>query len=394
MPFRQNQMNSPFQLILLPGLGADHRLLEPQRAAFPQLIVPPWIPPRKNESLPQYAARMAETVSPSPDVPLVLGGVSFGGMLACEMAQYLEPKAVVLIASCRTRRSLRPIYTPGRWLLPFVPVQAWNIVKLLSGPLLRIKHRRSAAKREMLIAMFQDADPRFLHWIVQALLRWEATPLGGIPVYHIHGRRDPVIPARRVKPDRMIPNGSHLINLTHADEVNSFILRVLAMSQEMQRFRDNAMQYCALIDSLANGKPDRFYDHLHACMSRLASSAVDLPQEVGDATVETASDSMTHEDWGRIVTQINHAIGPEVERLIAADADDTESATRVFMLSDALADIYRDLSDGVKASEDRSQGGTQEAIWQWRFGYEYHWGLHLFDALHTVHRIRYELHEA
>ena len=96
-----------FQLILLPGLGADHRLLEPQRRAFPQLIVPPWIPPRKNESLPDYAARMAETVTPSRDVPLVLGGVSFGGMLAYEMARHLKPDAVVLIASCRNRRGLR-----------------------------------------------------------------------------------------------------------------------------------------------------------------------------------------------------------------------------------------------------------------------------------------------
>jgi hypothetical protein len=57
-------MSSNFQLVLFPGLGADYRLLEPQLAAFPQLIVPPWIPPRKNESLPSYAARMAETITP------------------------------------------------------------------------------------------------------------------------------------------------------------------------------------------------------------------------------------------------------------------------------------------------------------------------------------------
>ena len=170
-----------FQLILLPGLGADHRLLEPQRAAFPQLVVPPWIPPRKRESLPQYAARMAETVTPSRDAPLILGGVSFGGMLAYEMARHLKPDAVVLIASCRTRKSLRPIYAPGRWLLPLVPVQAWGVAKLLSGPVLRVKHRRSVAKRELLIAMFKDADSRFMHWILQAILRWQPTPLEGSP---------------------------------------------------------------------------------------------------------------------------------------------------------------------------------------------------------------------
>ncbi len=219
-------MNSTFQLILLPGLGADDRLLEPQRAAFPQLIVPPWIPPQKNESLPQYATRMAETVTPSRDAPLVLGGVSFGGMLAYEMARYLKPDAVVLIASCRSRERVfvRSI-APGRWLLPFVPVQAWSVAKFLSGPVLRLKHRRSVTKRELLIAMFRESDSRFMHWILQAILRWDSTPLEGIPVFQIHGRRDPVIPASRVEADAIIPNGGHLINVTHADEVNAFVRR-------------------------------------------------------------------------------------------------------------------------------------------------------------------------
>ncbi len=215
-----------FQLILLPGLGADHRLLEPQRAAFPQLIVPPWIPPRKNESLAQYAERMAETLTPSPDLPLVLGGVSFGGMLAYEMARRLKPDAVVLIASCCRRESLRPIYVPGRWLLPLIPPQAWKVAKLLAGPVLRLKHRRSAARRELLIAMFRDSDPRFMHWTLQAILRWQPTPLVGVPVFQIHGRRDPLIPACRVEADVVLPNGGHLINWTHADEVNAFIRNV------------------------------------------------------------------------------------------------------------------------------------------------------------------------
>jgi hypothetical protein len=39
----------PFQLVLLPGVGADHRLLNPQRTAFPQATIPPWIPFRRRE---------------------------------------------------------------------------------------------------------------------------------------------------------------------------------------------------------------------------------------------------------------------------------------------------------------------------------------------------------
>lgn len=223
-----NSMNSTFQLILLPGLGADYRLLEPQRAAFPNLIVPPWIPPHKNESLPSYAARMAETVAPTRDSPLILGGVSFGGMLACEMARHLKPDAVVVIASCRTPQGLRPSHLAARRLLPVLPVAAWSVVKLLSGPVMRVMHRRSVERRELLVRMFKESDSRFMHWVVQAILNWEPTPLEGIPVFHIHGGRDRMIPAWRIHADVMISDGGHLINMTRAEQVNDYIKEIAA----------------------------------------------------------------------------------------------------------------------------------------------------------------------
>jgi pimeloyl-ACP methyl ester carboxylesterase len=221
--------NPVFQLILLPGLGADHRLLEPQRQEFPQLVVPAWIPPHKNESLPDYAARMAETVKPSRDVPLILGGVSFGGMLAYEMARHLKPDAVVLIASCRTRHGLRPLCRSGRWLLPLVPVRAWDIAKLLAEPAARLRIGVPPARRDMAVTMFKEMDSRFMHWVLQAILRWEPCPLEGIRVFQIHGRRDLLIPARRVEADEIISDGGHLINVTHAREVNAFLRKAIRL---------------------------------------------------------------------------------------------------------------------------------------------------------------------
>jgi pimeloyl-ACP methyl ester carboxylesterase len=216
-------VDSPFQLILLPGLGADRRLLDPQREAFPQLVVPPWIAPRKNEALPDYAARLAETIVPSHDVPLVLGGVSFGGMLACEMARHLKPQAVVLIASCRTPDALRPAFRVGRWLLPWVPAQVWTVAKLLSGPVVRIRLSVPPQQKEMAICMFKDSDSRFMHWTLQAIMNWKPKPLAGVRVLQIHGGRDPLIPARRVHADVLIPDGGHMINVSHAAEVNDFL---------------------------------------------------------------------------------------------------------------------------------------------------------------------------
>ena len=54
--------NQSPKLILIPGLGTDERLFERQRSAFPDLWVPPWILARDNESLADYAARMAEII--------------------------------------------------------------------------------------------------------------------------------------------------------------------------------------------------------------------------------------------------------------------------------------------------------------------------------------------
>jgi len=211
---------------LLPGLGADHRLLEPQRQEFPQLLVPPWITPRKDEPLPDYAARLAETIRPSHKLPLIVGGVSFGGMVAYEMARHLQPDATVLIASCHSRQGLRPLHRAGRWLLPLVPVAAWDLAKLVSGPVVRMRISASRERQDLAIRMFKEMDSRFMHWVLQAILRWHPSPPNGTRVWHIHGRRDPLIPVRRVEADEVIADGGHMINVTHAQQVNAFIGRV------------------------------------------------------------------------------------------------------------------------------------------------------------------------
>ncbi len=226
------RMTPAVRLVLLPGLGADDRLLEPQRDEFPDLLVPPWIPPTKNESLAEYAGRMAATIPRATDVPMILGGVSFGGMLACEMVRHLTPRAVVLIASCRTPDGLRPACRVGRVLLPLVPLHAWTIAKALANVVLKLRTGVPRERRELAVTMFREMDSRFMHWILHAILSWNPAPLDDIPVFHIHGGRDFVIPARRVAADAIVPDGGHLINVTHAAAVNAFLRAVSAGSTQ------------------------------------------------------------------------------------------------------------------------------------------------------------------
>lgn len=221
--------NQSPKLILIPGLGTDERLFEQQRRAFPELWAPPWILPRDDESLADYAARMAEVISVRE--PFVLGGVSLGGMIAYEIARHLNPQAVILIASCRTRQGVNGFLRAAGHLWPVVPAGAFRIAKFISLPVLRTFGVLTPTQRQLCAKMFSEMDTRFMHWAVSAILGWNPSPLEQTPVYQIHGARDQIIPAKSVAPDEIIPDAGHLINLTHADAVNAFIRDVIAKVQ-------------------------------------------------------------------------------------------------------------------------------------------------------------------
>jgi pimeloyl-ACP methyl ester carboxylesterase len=218
--------NQQPKLILIPGLGTDKRLFEFQRRSFPDLIVPPWILSHNDETLADYAARMAETI-PAHE-PFVLGGVSLGGMLAYEIARHAKPLAVIQIASCCTRQGIRGFFRATGHLWPAVPTGAFKIAKFISLPVLRTFGVLSPAQRQLCSKMFSESDSRFMHWAVSAILNWNPAPPDQTPVYQIHGARDQIIPAKCVSPDEIIPDGGHLINLSHADVVNAYIRDVIA----------------------------------------------------------------------------------------------------------------------------------------------------------------------
>jgi pimeloyl-ACP methyl ester carboxylesterase len=218
---------TPYRLVLFPGLGADARLFAAQREAFPHLEVPAWLEPRARESLEAYGLRMAQRLAEGPEAPLNLGGASFGGAVALEVARHLGPRAVFLIGSCRGAGALPALYRLlGRLARPLPSVAYAALVRAapfgisLFGP-------ATAAQRAAFLAQLADTSPSFVRWGIDALLRWTPPPVLSCPVYQIHGARDRILPRRLASPDRVIPGAGHLVNVTHASEVNRFILERL-----------------------------------------------------------------------------------------------------------------------------------------------------------------------
>src|SRR5688572_1101768 len=87
----------------ISGLGADERI-------FCKLNVPgstfhfvQWIQPQTEENIDAYAGRLRQQIV--HDRP-VLMGVSFGGMMAIELAKILPVDKVVLISSIKSANEL------------------------------------------------------------------------------------------------------------------------------------------------------------------------------------------------------------------------------------------------------------------------------------------------
>jgi pimeloyl-ACP methyl ester carboxylesterase len=212
------------RLMLLPGLGADAELLEPQRREFPELEVLPWLDPRPGESLDDFGRRMAD--SSTLDGGAVIGGVSFGGMVATVMARHVRPRALVLIASCTSGRAVRgyrrivaPVLASVPWKRP-VPRASWPLVAWFFGA-------RAPQHRQALYRLLAHAPTPFVQWGLSAILGWAPAPAPVTRLRHIHGTSDRLLPIGGVQPTEIVRGGGHFINVTHADEVNGCVRRAL-----------------------------------------------------------------------------------------------------------------------------------------------------------------------
>jgi pimeloyl-ACP methyl ester carboxylesterase len=220
------------RLVLVPGLGVDGRFLHHQRAAFPDLVVPDWLDPEPRESLAHYAERLAasvrDAVRATPDTPLLVGGVSLGGMLALEMARHLDARAIVLIGSCRHPSAISPLLRLGERGGRLLPSSLIGFSRRF-GPLVLGRGGRTPltpSDRRLLAEMVRGVSVPLLRWGSRAIFEWPgAEP--GIPVHHIHGECDWVIPLPRLRPapTEVVPGGAHVVSMSHPREVNAFLSR-------------------------------------------------------------------------------------------------------------------------------------------------------------------------
>ena len=205
-------------------MGADARLFAAQRRRFPSLRIMEWQRPRRGDTLADYARQMAERL---PTGRFVLGGVSFGGVIAQEIAAIQKPAALLLISTLTSTRDLRGAPGIARWLPATVLAEGARLARgmcRLSAP----THGLLGPHRGLIATMLGDADAGYLAWACSELPQWKAPLLPAIPTLRIHGTRDPLLMPADRSGIKWIRGAGHLASMTHAGEVNRAIAEFLS----------------------------------------------------------------------------------------------------------------------------------------------------------------------
>lgn len=212
------------KVYFISGLGADKR-------AFYKIELPPgyepvfldWIMPLPNEDFASYATRFSKLINPNEDFILI--GLSFGGMLASELAKLVNPKQLIIISSLSSYNEL-PWYfkLAGRVGLHKVVIPAiYKQATILN----RFMGTGDREMKAIVYSYVNNIDPEFIRWSLNVIVHWAHTERLQNLV-HIHGSNDHLLPCKYVKANYVVENGGHLMVMNKADDVNRILKEVLS----------------------------------------------------------------------------------------------------------------------------------------------------------------------
>lgn len=101
------------RILLLSGMSPDDRVYRRLLPLLPNAELVSWIRPNQRESITDYCGRLANTIKCNE--PTIVCGVSFGGIIASELAPLLNAKCCVQISSIASPNELPPTYRVARF---------------------------------------------------------------------------------------------------------------------------------------------------------------------------------------------------------------------------------------------------------------------------------------
>ncbi|MBV9389636.1 MAG: alpha/beta hydrolase [Chroococcidiopsidaceae cyanobacterium CP_BM_ER_R8_30] len=210
-------------IYLISGLGADERVFQLLKFKGYQPVHIRWLEPERGEPIEQYAKRLTAQISSSR--PIIVG-LSFGGIIAVEIAKQLEVEKVIVISSAKNRGEIPPYFKMLRWF----PIQRVFPFKSLLWMSYWLAYwffsLETIAERQLLKAILLDTNARFIKWATHKVVTWknETIPEN---LHHIHGLSDRIFSIRFVKPHFTVEKGGHFMIMNRAEQISTLLEQII-----------------------------------------------------------------------------------------------------------------------------------------------------------------------
>ncbi len=211
------------RVYFISGLGADQRSFTFLDLSFCEPHYVQWITPGKDDTLQAYAAKLFHGIN---DEQATIVGLSFGGMLAVEIAKLFPATKVILLSSAKTFYEIPPYLRMWRYL-PVYRLHNDRIKNAGGNFVLRVLGAKGKPQQQLQQAILKDSDPVFLRWALHAIVTWRNQVIPA-NVVHIHGSADKLLPHHFVKANHTLQGGEHLMVMDKAPEVSQLLRQLIA----------------------------------------------------------------------------------------------------------------------------------------------------------------------
>lgn len=146
-------------------------------------------------------------------------------------------------------------------------------------------------------------------------------------------------------------------------------------NKDVKDFLNSATQFCSMIENIDSCNDSKKLTSLLISLLDLYAKALGLPEiEQENDTLSTFDIHVPKVTFGQFDYYWEVFDPYELKEPMGAS------------LTDDVLDIYKEVKKGLLLYE---QNVEVEAVWQWKFSFETHWGSHTVDAIRALHSAIY-----
>lgn len=149
------------------------------------------------------------------------------------------------------------------------------------------------------------------------------------------------------------------------------------MNESVQKFVTLSNEYCLWVEGDAKSSEEELRLANHYLVN-LYSAILEVKAKDGGEDVDFVE--LTHEDWKRAYDRFASFMFKYYS--VSFSPTKLEEGPVTGDIADDLADIYRDLKNGLWLYDN---GFKVEAVWEWKESFKTHWGRHVVSALHALY---------